>query len=98
MCKNFRYLFAEIKNMSYTEAMLNLLAEEGGEQLQSLGTIKGVEAAMKFIMSGRIGMVPDAASFENCKTLKGMEIKPTSVDGKEITVNYIRGDNCNRED
>ena len=74
----------EIKNMSYTEAMLNLLVEEGGEQLQSLGTIKGVEAAMKFIMSGRIGMVPDAASFENCKTLKGMEIKPTSVDGKEF--------------
>ena len=74
----------EIKNMSYTEAMLNLLAEEGGEQLQSLGTIKGVEAAMKFIMSGRIGMVPNAASFENCKTLKGMEIKPTSVDGKQF--------------
>ena len=24
----------EIKNMSYTEAMLNLLAEEGGEQLR----------------------------------------------------------------
>ena len=41
--------------MSYTEAMLNLLAEEGGEQLQSLGTIKGVEAAMKFIMSGSVG-------------------------------------------
>ena len=80
---------AEIKNMSYTEAMLNLLAEEGGEQLKSLGTIKGVEAAIKFIMSGRHGMVPDAASFENCKTLKGMEIKPTSVDGKafyEITM------------
>ena len=80
---------AEIKNMSYMEAMLNLLVEESSEQLQSLGTIKGVEAAMKFIMSGRIGMVADATSFQNCKTLKDMKIKSTSVDGKsfyEITM------------